>query len=607
MLCERATGVTVATLFGGLIVFSVPPFQRAFAWETDSVNAFLGDVERCYLKRRDDQSESHFFGSIVTGPLEVSGTVRPLRQVLDGQQRLAMFALFIAALSDDYAALAQGCGDGEREIARALTSRATQIKLRYLVSEELDFMEVKEVFSLSLNQADDPFFKALLRGGAPAADIDSHRRLEAANLAIRDFLREKREAAYDLAEGREVLNRLYRSLVEDWELVHIEAGDARQASQIFRVLNNRGVPVSACDLLRASTLQACHHKLEEAEFEELKNAWTAMTSLKKPSPDEALEIVQRARFPMSGPSNRTSADFEATYFAELAGGAALTNQGARDLLQKVKTRRDDFRQIERFALGELVARRDGAFSSVEQSLFQSLLGELDQVWLLPTIMASQSLDRAHHERMLFDLCLFAFRYKVVCNGPLGPFERSMRGHIEQLNREPNRFRCGNLEEDLRELIDLHANDETFARGLNDLSYTQNAKGIRFLLAITEYTAAWFEDGARGRPVYRAPDQGIDLSQITLEHISAQNPEAVEADLQPLLHTIGNLTLLARGENDRARNRAFAEKRDILDASNLHLNRKLAGLAGWNAEKATERQEELVRQAMRVFSLDHRQQ
>lgn len=607
MLCERATGTTVAALFGGLVVFSVPPFQRVFAWEEDSVNAFLGDIERCYLKRRDDQSEPHFFGSIVTGPLEVSGTVRPHRQVLDGQQRLAMFALFIAALSDDYAALAEQCGAGEGDIAEALASRAAQMNVLYLVSEELDFMEVRDVFSLSLNQADDPFFKALLHGEAPAAEIDSHRRLEAANLAIRNFLRGKREAAYEPAEEREVLNRLYRSLVEDWELVHIEAGNARQASQIFRVLNNRGVPVSACDLLRATTLEACYHKLEDAEFEELKNAWTAMTSLKKPSPDGALEIAQKARFPMSDPASRTSADFEAAYFPELGAGVPLIKQGARALLKTVKERRDDFRSIERFALGELVPRPDGAFSSVEQSVFQSLLGELDQLWLLPTIMASQSLDRPHHERLLLDLCLFAFRYKVVCNGPIGPFERSMRGTIEQLNREPDRFRGRNFEEDLRELIALHANEETFARGLNDLSYTKDKKGIRFLLAMTEYTAAWFEDGAQGRPVYRAPDQGIDLSQITLEHISAQNPEEVEPDMQPLLHTVGNLTLLAEGENDRARNRAFADKREIFDASNLRLNRKLAELAEWNAEKANERQEGIIRQAMRVFSLDHNQQ
>ncbi len=518
-----------------------------------------------------------------------------------------MFALFIAALSDHYSALAETCDHGEAHVATALASRATQMKARYLVNEELDFFDVRNVYSLSLNQADDPFFKALLRSDAPEARSDSHRRLEAADAAIRAYLTKKRETAFDVAEEREVLNRLYRSLVEDWELVHIEAGNPKQASQIFRVLNNRGVPVSACDLLRATTLEACFKKLEDAEFEQLKTAWSEMTSLERLTPDAALEIVQTARFPLADPASRTSSDFEAAYFPELAAGLPLASQGARDLLAAVKSRRDDFLTVERMARGELVPPAGVVYSSVEQSLFQSLLGELNQKWLLPVMLASRSLEQEHQRRVLLDLSLFAFRYAVVCNGPIGPFKRAMRGAIDQLNTDPGRFRCRNLEEDLRELIADHANDETFERALMDLSYTRDKKGIRFLLAMDEYTGAWFEAGPRGRPDFRAPDQGIDLSQITLEHISAQNAEEVEPEMQPLLHTIGNLTLLAEGENDRARNREFEGKREIFNASNLRMNRKLAELEEWNAEKATERQVAIIDQAMRVFSLDHNQQ
>jgi len=607
MLCERATGTTIAALFGGLVIFSVPPFQRVFAWEEASVTTFLDDIERCYLKRRDDQSEAHFFGSIVTGPLETLGAVRPYRQVLDGQQRLAMFALFIGALSDDYASLAAECGNGEAEIANALRSRASQMKALYLVSEELDFFEIREVFSLSLNQADDPFFKALLRGEAPEPQTDSHRRLQDANRAIRAYLREKREAAFNDAEKREALNRLYRSLVEDWELVHIEASNPKQANQIFRVLNNRGVPVSATDLLRATTLEACYKKLEDSEFEVLRDAWAKMSSLEKLSPDDALELVQKSRCPMADPVSRTSTDFEASYFPQLSAGLPLTNQGARDLLETVKKCRDDFLAIEQMANGELVPPRVGAFNSVEQSLFQSLLGELDQRWLLPLMLASRALDLPHQKRVLLDLSLFAFRYSVVCNGPIGSFERTMRSSIEQLNNDPSRFKCRNFEEDLRELIADHANAETFERALKDLSYTSDKKAIRFLLAMDEYTCAWFEDGAQGRPDFRTPDQAIDLSQITLEHISAQNAEDVDSDMQPLLHTIGNLTLLAEGENDRARNRPFDDKREIFKASNLRMNLKLGEQADWNAEKAIERQTSIIEQAIRVFSLDHNQQ
>lgn len=598
----------MGSLFGGLAVFSVPPFQRVFAWEQESVAVFLDDIERCYLKRRDDRSEAHFFGSIVTGPLEGSGMVRPHRQVLDGQQRLAMFALFIAALSDNYNALAAACEPGVGDIANGLRSRAAQVRTRYLVSEELDFTDIRDAYTVNLNHADDPFFKALLRGDAAQALTDSHRRLETANAAIRAYLAGKREAAFNEGEERETLNRLYRALVEDWELVHIEAGNAKQASQIFRVLNNRGVPVSASDLLRATTLEACHKKLEEAEFEELKTAWAQMTSLEKLSPDAALEIVQTARFPLSSAPNRTSTDFEGAYFPALAAGLPLANESARELLAAVKGRRDDFLTVEQLARGELVPAAGGVFSSVERSLFQSLLGELDQQWVLSALLASRSLDFEYHRRFLLDLTLFAFRYRVVCKGPLAPFERAMRRTIDQMNSEPQRFRIANLEEDLRELVADHANDDTFERALMDLTYTSDAKAIRFLLAMDEFTAAWVDEGGgRGRPAYRAPDQGIDLSSITLEHISAQQAEDVEPELQPLLHTIGNLTLLAEGENDRARNRSFEGKREILRASNLRRNGEIAALAEWTAVTATERQAAIINRAKRIFLLDHHRQ
>lgn len=146
--------------------------------------------------------------------------------------------------------------------------------------------------------------------------------------------------------------------------------------------------------------------------------------------------MQTARFPTAETASRTSGDFEAAHFPELAGGQQLANEGARNVLAAVRNRRDDFLLAERMARGELIPPHGGAFSSVEQSLFQSLLGELDQRWLLPIMLASRSLDLEYQRRLLLDLALFAFRYGVVCNAPLGPFERTVRGSIDLLNTEP---------------------------------------------------------------------------------------------------------------------------------------------------------------------------
>lgn len=604
MLCQRATAHTLAALFGGITVFKVPAFQRVYSWDGEAVDAFLADIERCYLKRRDDEPERHFFGSIVTGPADPGNSVQPHRQILDGQQRLATFALFMSTLVHEYRKLAAGCLPADAAIRDALESRAHFIWSQYIMAEDVQLLEIKETFSISLNQADDAFFKSLLRGEEPDAHSESHERLQDARKRISSFLARKSDAA---ADKPEVLNGFYRLLVSDLEIVHIEAGDPRHASQIFRVLNNRGIPVSICDLLRASTMELCEGKLQEAEFAELRDAWLAIASIEQPSPDDALQLAQKARFPGSDSVARTSAKFEAGFFPQLEGMELLTPDDARELLQSVRERRDDIRAIESLSKGEVNAGLATEFSAVEQCLARSLLGEQKQGWILPLLYNARQANLQVRSRILLDLVLFGFRYGVVVRAPIAPFEKAMRIPQVSLLEDSGNFNVGDLESRLRELLQQHANDEAFANGLKELDYNRGKKAIRFLLAVTEFTKEWFDAGAQGRPNYVAPDQAIDLGKITLEHIGPQNPVNADPLLRPLVHRIGNLTLLAGEANDAAANKDFAEKKAIFAASNLRLNLALVAHDEWTAEVATARQEAIIGQAMRVFSLDHQQQ
>ena len=605
MLCERVSSTTVGALLGGLTVFRVPTFQRAFAWGDEAVTAFLDDVERCYLKQRDSLPEPHFFGSIVTGPGKSGGMVRPERLVLDGQQRLAMFVLFARAIASGYNAVGERPDEAAEVPGAVCRARAAQIGSRYLISEEPEFQKVRSVATLSLNRADDPYFKGLLRDEEIEPTIDSHHRLKAANNRIRTFLNSKIEAVkpYGPEKEVEVLHGFYRSFIRDWEVVHVEAGGARQANQVYRILNNRGVPVGACDLLRASSLEACEGRLEEAEFIELEEAWTVMTTMSAPHPDVALEMSCMAR---SGarPPNQTSADFDVSVFPELANAPQIPDGQARDLRRSILERRDDFVAIRDLVAGQIHAPFSDDLDAVALSLIKSVLSDLEQHWLIPIILASREMRSADRHRLLFDLYLFAFRYKVICDGPVGTFERRVQATIGLLNRDPRSFVHRHFEDTLRDLIEAHANEAAFLSGLDDLRYENDKKAIRFLLAVLEYTSYWFEDGARGRPTFRNPDRAIDISRITIEHIGAQRDADGEHALLPLIHTIGNLTLLSEGANIRAGNRPFDEKRPILAESELAMNRNLAAIPKWGAAEVVGRQEELIRRAVRVFCLNH---
>jgi len=71
--------------------FIVPLYQRNYAWGTNEVEDFWGDLQELVQGRRN----SHFFGQIVTYKNETGD-----QEIIDGQQRLTTSTLFMAAIRD---------------------------------------------------------------------------------------------------------------------------------------------------------------------------------------------------------------------------------------------------------------------------------------------------------------------------------------------------------------------------------------------------------------------------------------------------------------------------------------------------------------------------
>ncbi|MFH8107877.1 MAG: DUF262 domain-containing protein, partial [Candidatus Aenigmatarchaeota archaeon] len=84
-----ATAVRIEELLRSRIIYSVPLFQRSYAWGDKEINDFLEDLRNIY----ENREEEYFFGSMVFAPHEDRGKIK----ILDGQQRLATILLFLAA------------------------------------------------------------------------------------------------------------------------------------------------------------------------------------------------------------------------------------------------------------------------------------------------------------------------------------------------------------------------------------------------------------------------------------------------------------------------------------------------------------------------------
>ncbi len=78
------------------------------------------------------------------------------------------------------------------------------------------------------------------------------------------------------------------------------------------------------------------------------------------------------------------------------------------------------------------------------------------------------------------------------------------------------------------------------------------------------------------------------------------PQFTADERKDYLHRLGNLTLLQKGPNGKIGSKPFAEKKPILEASQLILTQEAGAEADWTPIVVTQRQEKLADLAATVW-------
>lgn len=95
----QATEHPISKVFSNDFVFTIPLYQRPYAWTTDQAGELLDDLMRSLEDDKEDidQINPYFLGSIVL----IKGD-KPDAEVVDGQQRLTTFTTILKILNDDF-------------------------------------------------------------------------------------------------------------------------------------------------------------------------------------------------------------------------------------------------------------------------------------------------------------------------------------------------------------------------------------------------------------------------------------------------------------------------------------------------------------------------
>lgn len=227
---------SLAKIFSDDYVFSIPGYQRPYAWGVEQARELLDDLSS-YMESGSgalDDMPPYFLGSIVL--IKEEGQAEAT--VVDGQQRLTTLTLLLSA------------------IRASVTTADMQTGITKRIYEHGDVVTATPArYRLSLRERDRDFFRQYVQHENGIRDLA---KLNAKLPDAQDRMRTNARLFLGELEkrGQETLVRLVQFMATRCFLVTVATPDLDSAYRIFGVLNSRGLDLSATDILKAEIIGA---------------------------------------------------------------------------------------------------------------------------------------------------------------------------------------------------------------------------------------------------------------------------------------------------------------------------------------------------------------
>ncbi|WP_018099620.1 DUF262 domain-containing protein [Sinorhizobium meliloti] len=605
----KPTQLGVKFLFEQNHTFVVPKYQRGYAWDEDAINDFIEDLSRCLKVRQEGSEKSHFFGGVVTVRNPLANSNRSNYEVIDGQQRLASFVMFVAAV---VRGMRNIVGDltkkgslsaEEKKAKKFLEDTIDTLRATYLVYRDEIDLEYVEIPKLKLSDSDNEFFQNVTAEKNSVAKRASHARIQAAWHRLTEFVENELLKSGSPWEKAKRLQLLVNSvLATDCSVIFMCSETRSEAYQIFQVLNDRGVHLTDGDLLRASTLELLDSKSLSTIQNKLSERWDSVLAYAPGDIDSYLRWYYSSH-EGKRPKSSNLADQFLEFRFKSKDKSSANKVEAQAVLEEVERIDKEFATLQTLCDGEWPFEDHSQVKSWDRERLRMLVTHLKHTNAMPLLLSLIKLEPQKFAEAVSTLERFVFRFKTIGNAHIAPMTDLYLRHAKKIRGNPNHA-INDLRKDLKELIDRAVPDSVFETNLSEVRYSKRSGNghIRYLLITLEDYAQWYAGGASGVPRCKDKTRVFDFSNTTLEHVyprSAKDDEK-EASLEKVKDTLGNLTIFGPSDNDAAANKTFAEKRSVLQSSNLKLNRDIGANSDWTSDKVQQRAQSLVSMALKVF-------
>lgn len=584
------------------VVYAIPRYQREYTWKKEQWESLFDDVQ--------ENDPGYFLGSIICINQTTDTLAVQRLELVDGQQRLTTLSLLFAALYQSLKSHEKVLGEDQR-------AELTNLKRKLVLKKGDDQLRV--IPQIQNNNQND--YRAVMSDVGVISQCDAP--AYAGNRKVYRAFRYFQSRIEEMAAGQS--DRLpsimaFLDKVSQACLVKIEVASHADAYTLFESLNNRGMPLTAVDLIKNKLLARLEtsepgkvdhyfdvwnkllgylgddYSIQERFFRQYYNAF-------KDELNEPFRNKDEKRKDPLGPV-ATRSNLIQIY-------EKLVNDDAKGHLQNIR------------AAGQLYALMLSRNPDDAWTLLDKPLKDLDRIQGAPSyLLMFYLLVRRDKHALTVDhigaiaqlLVSFFVRRNLTDTPPTRDLTRLFMATIDKL---------GNTSGDAvvslvrTELISVSADDESFRSKLQGPIYEENSGVTRFVLcALAEQSMTketwvdlWkYEGKLFVWTIEHIFPQGDNIPASWVAMIADGDPKKAKAIQGTHVHKLGNLTI--SGFNSALGNKSFKDKRDRNDSkgrkvgyrNGLKLNAELATAEAWSVTQIDARTAALVAQVISLFAM-----
>jgi uncharacterized protein with ParB-like and HNH nuclease domain len=544
-----STALNIITLFNDQKIYTVPLFQRSYSWSAEQIEEFYTDI--IYYAETVEEKE-YFIGTMVFSPHSDENKL----VILDGQQRFASIFIFLAALRSCLQKQKSSNNDEWIEdINRVLYRRITPSK--------------EKSAKLELNKEDNQYFSELIFiGELPKSKIHSHMRIKENYNFLFDKISKGLEAI-----GENFIQKIMEVVFKKISIIKIEVSNEINANLLFETLNDRGLDLSAADLIKNYI-----YSLNLNNLEQVSSNWERMN-------DQIGENNISRYLRHYWISNYDFVKKEHLY----------KNIKSKISKNKIKIFSESISE-------ESIIYSNLNYPSLEywedheiiQLLDDLKILRVEQVNIFLLAVSKKLFDKKERiKRLLRVIVNFTFRYNTIAGLDPKVLEKLYGNLATDLRMEKK-----SVSEIINEIKKQNPDSDLFKASFMNFQ-SKNTKLSKYILY--NINQKLLRDD-------RKSDLSANKDEINLEHIIPKNPNSdwqkilkqEQTDLNDILYKIGNQTILLKEYNKKAANLDFSKKVEIYKLSNLPINHFLKDLKTFSSVEVQNRQKEFAEIADKIW-------